>query len=545
MTALAGREALVARLAAGHVLAKPEHEALARVAKLATGKLHTVLAAKLDEKQTPDENVDGAVDAMKQTGTLEQILVQIFDEPGVSASVIFEVCHAHPKEAMSVLRDEALIAGLRKQAPSLAPSILFPSVALSQLAATPAFTWAMETEPAAHFLRDLDPKITERLIVELLADRAGHWLASLPRGRALQANERKHLHELALRVPGPKALRMFQARFNVDVANLEAKMIAKMWPALELVPDSHITQRSVDLYVGFDAAPSSGTAGEFDEGADGVKEIQARRGLDDFKATETPYSRGDDASMLTEAEAIQVVGGKEHFFFDEFVRDGKLVLDKGSSKFELVGPSIDRLTDTTLHELGHAVDHMLGGRTELIFDLVGWRTFPESQFDDWATDLGGWGGVSAPDQKLIREAWISYMSSSHDQVGPDSVKKLVASDHPAVADRYIGVGVVDLARKDARPNLYAPAIVDDKAVVLRHESQLFQTLSINGLRAAPSSYALTGPGEYFAECYAKYYATFDGKDATTKGSMLVPWIKGWMDANVDNVGFNPKFKGEA
>jgi hypothetical protein len=59
--------------------------------------------------------------------------------------------------------------------------------------------------------------------------------------------------------------------------------------------------------------------------------------------------------------------------------------------------------------------------------------------------------------------------------------------------------------------------------------------------ARASTYSLTAPEEFFAECYMTYYLTSDGTPGTAahKGELLAPWIKQWFDANVDKVGHNP------
>ena len=70
----------------------------------------------------------------------------------------------------------------------------------------------------------------------------------------------------------------------------------------------------------------------------------------------------------------------------------------------------------------------------------------------------------------------------------------------------------------------------------------FFNLSPRALHSTPSAYALTAPGEYFAECYANYYREYDGtpKTAAKKGASLAPWIKTWFDEHVDKIGHNPK-----
>ena len=61
--------------------------------------------------------------------------------------------------------------------------------------------------------------------------------------------------------------------------------------------------------------------------------------------------------------------------------------------------------------------------------------------------------------------------------------------------------------------------------------------------AAPTSYAMTAPLEWFAECYAEYYRAYKGPGTEDqKGGKLAGWIKGWFDQNIDNLKYNPSRK---
>ena len=180
---------------------------------------------------------------------------------------------------------------------------------------------------------------------------------------------------------------------------------------------------------------------------------------------------------------------------------------------------------------------MLGERTDLIYGQAGWKQFSAADFDGWATALGGWELVKETDKVKIREAWTSWLRGG----ASGTVNDMVDGGHPLADARYQKVGAVQLAQRAAG------TASEINGVVARGEysKQAFFLLSSRAYHSTPSDYALTAPGEYFAECYAHYYREYDGTPATAdkKGASLAPWIKTWFDERVDTIGHNPQRNG--
>ncbi len=130
-------------------------------------------------------------------------------------------------------------------------------------------------------------------------------------------------------------------------------------------------------------------------------------------------------------------------------------------------------------------------------------------------------------------SWMSAAGGA-DSTPAIGIGELVPADHPAVAARY--------ARNNTKTTSKSPAPFGDRAAIYDHQRQRFMTVSMRAVHVAPSAYALSAPGEYFAECYAHYYRELDGTAATasTKGASLAPWIKNWFDTNVDTLGHMPR-----
>jgi hypothetical protein len=226
---------------------------------------------------------------------------------------------------------------------------------------------------------------------------------------------------------------------------------------------------------------------------------------------------------------------------DQWVHDHRITRDHDVYTIN-PHPQPDRFTGVALHEVGHAVDAMLGSNTQLVFGLGGWRQYGDADFDAWATDLGGWDRVKPEDRDQIREAWTLWGNSSQAAGRPSRlISSLVEVNHPAISASYAGVGVVDFATTEDRGGSDAPFLRNGRAYMMNGVYQRRYSVPMHTVHSAPSAYSMTAPEEFFAECYMTYYLTFDGTPATAahKGELLPPWIKQWFDANVDKVGHNP------
>jgi hypothetical protein len=208
-----------------------------------------------------------------------------------------------------------------------------------------------------------------------------------------------------------------------------------------------------------------------------------------------------------------------------------------ADQYELVTKKVEKFTTAVLHEVGHAVDDMLGRRTEPVFGgTAHWHSFSESDFDAWAAEMGGWDKVSADDKRAITEAWLVSLRQS------SSVKQLVGPDHPAVAKRYEDVGIVAAARAGKDFDHATPVVVGDRAFIKQPYYGQFYSVSATALATRPSVYSMYAPQEYFAECYVEYYREVDGGPgaAAKKGGALPSSTKDWFDKHVDTLKFDAK-----
>jgi hypothetical protein len=536
----------VVRLPPGGILPARARDGLARLVQHSKGDLHDALSEKLSEKAAARDDADQAqanVQVLKDVegkGLVAALTVAFEADP--TPEVVLKICRAHVGEFDALMKQPELVAKVRN-AIQLSPELVFPDVPLAAVMKSVAGTkWFFETTAPWAILHQCQELKMRTAIVGLLDDAddkkndaARTWARAIPRGKALSVAEKAIVKAIAAEAKSKEARRlMFMARFDVRAEQeFDEKELDKLWATLERIPEAHISQGSVKNFTEFPGG--GGTAGVYDEGTVTLADsAQMGQGFGQYdRVGQTKMTRDEIKKSL----------GLDDKMLEKWVADGRVFEDNGT--FELVHrPETDTMTTTVLHEVGHAVDHMLGNHSELVFQLAGWRAHTEADFDQWATDLGGWSSVKAEDQKQIRDVWMMWMSSSRGDQAHESVGDMVADDHPAVAKRYAHVGVVQLAQKKSLAARRDPGIIGDKAAFVSHKQQRWYTMKVDGLRAAPSDYSLTAPGEYFAECYAFYYKDFDNTPQTAdkKGVSLAPWIKTWFDKNIDNITHNPASK---
>ncbi len=542
--ALGGATEWIEMLPSGESLPAAARTALQNLAKHAKGPIRTAIDAKLGQKKGADEDLKDAerevhaADSAARLGDagLSTALHEAIEQKRTPETLV-AICRAHGSSGGLVQNVE--VGKQLVELTKLSPTLLFPTTPLTSLLHSLGLrrpTLAMT--PAFEILHASADAGTMSALAGAVDAGAGYpWFDALPRGRALSATERELVHRLARNVSPQWARQLFEVRFNTPITGFQGTELEHIWGLLERVPDAHITERTVSIISGAAVGPTSGGAGAYQPED---QSIVVGQGLG--KQSSSEYDRSGNTARMTEAQAIDALGSKE--IVARFVSEQRLTLDPKTQTYAFAEQNPNMLTVTMLHEIGHSVDAGIGGHTELVYGLAGWKTYPEAEFDQWATELGGWSSVSAPDKLKIREAWMSWMSSSSavDSAPPIGVGELVPADHPAVASRYASVGVVKLARNNTKTSSKSPAPFGDRAAICDHQRQRFMTVSMRAVHVAPSAYALSAPGEYFAECYAHYYREFDGTPATanTKGATLAPWIKDWFDSNVDTLGHMPR-----
>jgi hypothetical protein len=544
LAAMDGATERIEMLPPGESLPVGARTALQNLAKHAKGPVRVAIDAKLGQKKGADADLkdaerevhsaDGAArlgDAGLSTALHEAI------EQKRTPETLVAICRAHGSSGGLVQNVE--IGEQLVELTKLSPTLLFPTTPLPSLLRSAGLRRpTLNMAPAFEILHASADAGTMSALAGALDAGAGRvWFDALPHGRALSATERELVHRLAQNVSPQRARQLFEVRFNTPISGFQGAELDHIWGLLERVPEAHITERTVSQIIGAALPPTSGGAGVyFPED----QSIVVGEGLG--KRNTSEYDRFGNTARMTEAQAIDALGSKE--ILTKFVHDHRLTFDPKTQTYAFAEQKPNMLTVTMLHEIGHSVDAGIGGHTELVYGLAGWKTYPESEFDQWATELGGWSSVTAPDKVKIREAWMSWMSSAGaaDSAPPIGVGELVPTDHPAVAARYANVGVVKLARNNTKTTSKSPAPFGDRAAICDHQRQRFMTVSMRAVHVAPSAYALSAPGEYFAECYAHYYREFDGTPATadTKGASLAPWIKDWFDKNIDTLDHMPR-----
>jgi hypothetical protein len=186
-----------------------------------------------------------------------------------------------------------------------------------------------------------------------------------------------------------------------------------------------------------------------------------------------------------------------------------------------------------LHEVGHSVDELLGEHTDLIYGKGGWKKYGVDQFEEWATEMGGIKNRSGRDRADVITAWKESLRAGK------PVAEMVDAQHPAM----------HLEKDDPLAKHATDAFHYTGS---RHEDYGGRVYMTNGVHltsvakatadVAPSSYAMSAPAEYFAECYVEYYRGYKGTPDTekNKGGHLATWIKQWFDTHVDNVRLSPE-----
>jgi hypothetical protein len=304
--------------------------------------------------------------------------------------------------------------------------------------------------------------------------------------------------------------------------------LVKLWDMLEHVPDAHIEMGAVR---GFSESKNLGYSGVY-----GGEHITIE---DNLINSNKPNTMFDQKRELTREQLKEAYGYDDQQIAAKVAAKEIDQLETAKGKRYVIKPVTTKLLDATvLHEIGHAVDDMLGSRTELVYGLAKWREFGEQDIEALAKDLGGWDRVTAADQTRIKDAWSVWLNSRTD----DGIDKFVPENHPALADKYRSVGIVELARKKQSPSMHL-GLMKGEYTLVNHKYQRFYRVPDKTRNAAPTSYAMTAPAEWFAECYAEYYRGYAGPGTeANKGGQLAGWIKGWFDQNIDNLQYNPSRK---
>lgn len=545
---------LVEWLPSGQLLSSRDRSYLHELARHATGRAQRRLKERIgaDSSNLEDSDVDPRVDADARAERAALPLAEALETMLVDGSPLADllgVCRTRAGDAKAALDDERTILRVIERA-NLAPTELFPGLALSAVLARAAFVeptldrtppfvliaaCASDATLASRVARGLNGR--ERPFVSV-ANR-------IPAAAALSADEEAGLEALCPLVTNAESIRaLFKARFGSGISeSYDTAETKRLWRVMARLPQSHVEHGQVSRFNEI-LAGSAGPEGQFDPAS---KSINMEDGLiTDGDGTDindrsitNEWESDDQTALMTTAEMMQVFELTEEQI-KERVKAG--VIEKVGDKLRLAPVNVlDRFTAVALHEIGHAVDDRTG-QTSFTNGLAGWRQFGDADYESWARELGGWDDVAPGDQQQILEAWKLWTNSSRKAGKPErEISKLVEGPHPIKKPEYRHVGIVALAL-DGFGDSHNPYIANGRAYTLNGFYQQRYSLPLSTMHAAPSAYALTAPGEYFAECYMTYYLTYDGSVATAKekGKLLAPWIKRWFDEHIDALGETPK-----
>ncbi len=548
----AAAAALAADPAAAALLPDPEElpaaarSALERIRGKLPVKVNQRVGETLDDQwaSDPQDREDLLQHALDEK-SLVDALEEVIDDGDTGAPLLVAICRERAHTVAELFKGDTHATLIYKLAArtKLSPVTLFPDFPYwGPLQNKAGRDWLFRTEPSWVLLdatrADLDVR---RFIARWLdeGDLATEiWASNLPHGSALTATERSSLRHLFDAVKtGEGARTVFEARFGSSASDLDKEELSRIWAILERLPEAHGQQGKPGSFREDDETEFGGY---YQGGA-----VVIREGMDQVGVVPELYDEEDgDAEAWLPRATFQQVHGLTDEVLEARIASQAIRTRAGKAGEELryATVNLEAFDAIVLHEVGHAVDDMLGEHTQLCFGLAGWRQYGEGDFEQWAKEMGGWDRVSAADQAEIRRAWLEYMGSSGAISGPGyAIGELLRSDHPAVSERYAGVGVVDLARSGKPPGHADPIILNGRAWIVNHSYQHWYSVSEMAAQAAPSEYARFAPGEFFAESYVDYYRGYDGTPATAakKGGNLAAWIKKWFDEHVDKIGFNP------
>jgi hypothetical protein len=450
----------------------------------------------------------------------------------VSALALLE---SHRSELVALLADATNGARVRALAQliDLPPHVAIPHLGVAQLIELPSSRrWFYELADATVLLHLLTPQTRAHVAGNLTAGTLGarEWLKRLPIGRGLTDTEERGLDALRPLVRTSDALRdVFYVRFGATAPpEYDLKTVDSLYDAVSRVPSAHLQQGRIE----------SITQGKMND-ADAKWHGNSIEMGDNISLAETSKQHPLE-NWYSRADIMRLYG------YDEAMITAQLTakrletrVEKGVEQFRMKEQNPQKFTRVVLHEVGHAVDDMLGNKTHPVWEHAKWREYNSGEFDLWAKEMGGWDRVREADKPKIRQAWVDSMRSSI------AVRDLVAPDHPALSKEYdqAGVQVVRVARNEKFPAYYARVAVGDR-VFIANEAYFggFYSLQADAARSAPSHFSLYAPAEYFAECYAEYYGEVDGTPGSRskRGGGLPSPVKRWFDENVDTLKYDPR-----
>jgi hypothetical protein len=526
-------------------MTKGGRSAVDNLAKSAKGDTADTLGAVRTNDWDPKTDVreEGiklhAADKLALDKGLEKLLAD-----GGSAASVLALFREHRDQVAGVLSDisnRRLISQIARFI-NLPVTIVVPELSLSALLGMNAGrTWLFDYPDAYVLLDQLasNPAASSRvgaLLGEGNAD-AVLWLERVPRGPALTDAETLALDRMQPHVVDHDVLStLFQTRFATEPPpEYDVAMLAALYKTLTRLPRAHLQQGRIQHIVS--GKPDEGKAGTWNG-----KDVMIGQSLHPNAPFDGDNAQNDafhpETGRMTKNQ-LRALYGWDDVEIQQQIAQGNLEYLVASDQYQLVTKRIEKFAATVLHEVGHAVDDVLGEQTEPIYGgIAQWHSYAESDFELWAAEMGGWDRVSAEDKPRIAEVWRDALRDG------SNVREMVGANHPAVAKQYAdaNVGIVIAARDGKSVDDGDPLVIGDRAFMRQGYYGRYYSLSAAAVATKPSGYSMFAPQEYFAECYVEYYRDVDGSpgSAAKKGGALPSATKQWFTKHVDGLQYDPK-----
>lgn len=381
------------------------------------------------------------------------------------------------------------------------------------------------------------PKVGRYLDKTVTAN-APDWFDSLPSGAGLAASECKALRKL---FDGSTKERpaevLFEKRFAVTINTAWKRSdLAVLWTTLERLPEAHVEANK--RIKRFEKTKKTDMGGSWSSGS-GKVSVSIEPGASRI----TGYAKESWRSLTDMATHLGISEGE----VEKRVTAGSLEkkTEAGKTLYRIKKVKEGNFAHTVLHEVGHAVDTMLGEKTDLVYGQAGWKQYGSDAAGTWLKEMGGWSGASVDkaDRKAIADLFALRVETNGSIDGPSGgIPELVPSSHPIHKAKNKKARAVENAHKSKSAFFYHnPLKANGRVFLMNFYYTAFMSVKASAVASIPRSYTGFSPAEWFADCYAEYYRGYDGTPATesAKGGNLPGWVKKWFDVNVDKLGKTP------
>lgn len=518
-----------------------QRAALARIGAEASGKsLHEAVGDRLTD------NADN--DTTKRPSTKPdngKNLPTVLDEliaRGASPKDIQAACAAHSLEEAK----QVLIGGAKRhfdlvRSIGVSPLTIFAGLAgespeVLYGSSVPLTDWLLGTEEPLAVLRAIagSPKALRLVAVAIDADKPGanRFLTYLPSGHGLSNLDEVALSAIYTRLlTDSAALRVFSVRFGSAVdGEWSRAALNSMWGTLSRLPDRQVEANLAFGGLSRGQGDEDGQLGGKYTPGTGVVTLKGDAADPESRYENRPWQRKEQLGAQLGVDGAEI---------DRRVTAGRIETKQlsGVDVYRTKSVVGSKLTYTLLHEMGHAVDALLGSRTELAYAIGGWRVYDGGDFDGWAAEMGGWsGGAVSPEDKVdIKGAFEQYLQSSGKIQGPtNQLSDLAPSDHALRKRSNQGAFLPAMSGRQNAFKYGTPTERNGRMYLMNFYYGKFMSYDAKIHGILPLPYAGFAPEEFFAECYVEYY-----RDETQPGGNLPMSIKTWFDENVNRIGHGP------